>query len=168
MTVFICHKPSAFAFIVYISIKFTVQLFLPILEAFLLCVLQRLTSRSQPLDICGKIIDRSGWMYRYVDHATALHMASITGDRQLCQVLVGAGADLDSYTSRPEQKTPLHFAVELLHVDIVELLVEAGADVNAPVVLTRCTNDDFDDDSDTREREVYHASPVHLVRTVLH
>ena len=63
-------------------------------------------------------------------------MAAITGDLGVCQILVGAGADLEAYTSAKEKKTPLHFAVERLHVDIVKLLVEAGADVNAEAFMS--------------------------------
>ena len=95
----------------------------------------------------------------YLKGATALHMAAITGDLGVCRILVGAGADLEAHTSGEEQKTPLHFAVERLHVDIVELLLEAGADVNAEVTLI---HRNF---SNRQLREIvclkYH--PLHLV-----
>ena len=104
--------------------------------------------------MCAQLLGRSEW--RYLDGATALHLAAINGDIGVCRVLIGAGSDLESRTSGFEVKTPLHFAVERLHVDIVELLVEAGADVNAKAKIFNCDQ--------AYEQNVLHLNPLQLVR----
>ena len=45
--------------------------------------------------------------------------------------LIAAGADLEARVSKKKNHTALHLAVELLSVEMVKMLVEAGADVNA-------------------------------------
>ena len=83
-------------------------------------------------------------------------MAAINGDFAVCQVLVESGSDLESRTSGFEVKTPLHFAVERLHVDIVELLAKAGADVNAKAKI-------INQDQGSR-RITFRLNPLQLVR----
>ena len=112
----------------------------------------------QPVDICETILGVPRGAS--ITIATALHMASITGDAGVCQILVGAGADLEAYTDGCVRKTPLHLAIERLHVHVVELLTEAGADVNTPATLTK-----LDDDRSFPFR-LYNLSPLQLVRGI--
>ena len=64
---------------------------------------------------------------------TALHFSCLFGDFGVARPLVAAGADLNKRTEEFE-KTALHLAIEFLFVDLVRLLVEAGADVTATAV----------------------------------
>ncbi|GJN17287.1 hypothetical protein PR202_gb04342 [Eleusine coracana subsp. coracana] len=61
---------------------------------------------------------------------TALHVAAIKGHCDVLAVLVGSGC-MDLECEDVEGHRPLHLAVEGGHVAAVELLLDAGADVNA-------------------------------------
>ena len=60
---------------------------------------------------------------------TALHRAAISGHRNVAELLLAKGADVDARSSAIS--TPLHYAVEQGHKEITELLIAKGADVNA-------------------------------------
>lgn len=66
-----------------------------------------------------------------------IHAAAIDGNKQIFDMLVKAGADInaiDSSEGHPEimyGRTPLHWAAFCGHKEIVELLISMGADVNA-------------------------------------
>ena len=60
---------------------------------------------------------------------TALHFAVQEGHRDVVEVLIDAGADIDARTS--EGCTPLHYACGGGKLAIVKVLVKAGADVCA-------------------------------------
>ncbi|XP_049797013.1 CARD- and ANK-domain containing inflammasome adapter protein-like [Schistocerca nitens] len=64
------------------------------------------------------------------DGRTALHWAAAGGHVAAASCLVGAGAEVDSRSSR-EQSTPLHWAADNGHAGVVRLLVGASADPNA-------------------------------------
>ena len=66
-----------------------------------------------------------------VEDANALQIAIFSGDIGVFHSLVAAGADLETRLPYFQNQTPLHLAVEFLEVDMVELLIEAGADVSA-------------------------------------
>ena len=61
------------------------------------------------------------------DGMTALHWAARHGQRELAEVLVFAGARLDSGT-RIGRYTPLHIAAREGRREVVEVLLRAGAD----------------------------------------
>ncbi|KAI0465840.1 hypothetical protein F4859DRAFT_499429 [Xylaria cf. heliscus] len=69
----------------------------------------------------------------------ALHIAARTGQAALVRVLLEARASTNVRLGRPDRHTPLHLAVfhlvpiaEKQYVEVVQELLEAGADVNAP------------------------------------
>jgi ankyrin repeat protein len=64
------------------------------------------------------------------DGMTALHWAARHGSAPMTEMLLDAGAEMES-TTRLGTYTPLHMAAELGRADVVDLLVAAGADVTA-------------------------------------
>ena len=67
-------------------------------------------------------VNYQGW-----NDDTALHTAVNEGHRDVVEVLIDAGADIDAGTS--EGGTPLHVACEYGELAIVKMMVKAGADV---------------------------------------
>ena len=65
---------------------------------------------------------------RDAEGRTPLHRATIAGDYELAQRLIGAGADVNAKDG--DGYTPLHMAVLLGNVKVVHALIAAGADVN--------------------------------------
>ncbi|MFC1766557.1 ankyrin repeat domain-containing protein [Planctomycetota bacterium] len=61
--------------------------------------------------------------------ATALHLAACAGDKNMVELLIAKGADVNLKAGYGN--TALHLAVSANHLDVVKVLVEAGADVNA-------------------------------------
>ena len=61
---------------------------------------------------------------------TALHWAAYHGRKEIAELLITAGADMNAQGSISGW-TPLHFAARWGHKEIAELLIAAGADVNA-------------------------------------
>ncbi len=69
-----------------------------------------------------------------VDHAdadslTALHYAALQGNIAVAKHLLDNGATID--IKGPQDKTPLHFAAEVPHANLVMLLLQRQANVNA-------------------------------------
>jgi ankyrin repeat protein len=62
--------------------------------------------------------------------ATALFRATKAGDIGLVRTLISQNSDW-VHSRDKEQSTPLHWAAWKGHADIIELLVEAGADIHA-------------------------------------
>ena len=58
-----------------------------------------------------------------------LHVAAIVGCKQICQLLIDCGADVNAKDKH--DCTPLHWAARAGHKDVVEILLDCGADVNA-------------------------------------
>lgn len=69
-----------------------------------------------------KIKNRDGW--------AALHPGAITGNLLIAGLLLDYGASVATRSSSLFQKSPLHYAVLLRHVALVELFLAHGADVN--------------------------------------
>ena len=103
---------------------------------------------------------------RQVYGLSPLHLAIFANDFALVRDLVATGAPLEDRLRLLENHTPLHLAAELFRVDMVRLLVEAGADVNAqldlqvvnPRVPVNIATGIDDDTCGT-----YHISPLHQV-----
>jgi ankyrin repeat protein len=64
------------------------------------------------------------------DGMTALHWAAMSGDLELAQLLVKAGANVKA-TTRIAAATPLLLAAENGHASVVRVLLDAGADARA-------------------------------------
>jgi ankyrin repeat protein len=60
---------------------------------------------------------------------TPLHWAASTGKRELCEMLLTRGANINAVEAK--EKTALHLAVTHGRDDMVELLIKYGANVNA-------------------------------------
>jgi ankyrin repeat protein len=56
---------------------------------------------------------------------TPLHIVAIWGDVEAARVLIASGAEIDARGE--DDFTPLHNAVEQGHTEVVELLLDAGA-----------------------------------------
>lgn len=76
--------------------------------------------RSCPVNIC----DSQG--------KTPLYYAAAMGDTAAVQTLLEAGAEPDFCGSRKMVERPLHAACQFGHIDIMKMLVTAGANVNVP------------------------------------
>jgi ankyrin repeat protein len=63
-------------------------------------------------------------------HTTALQRASSSGYRDIAELLISHGADVNT-AEKMHRNTALHMAADAGHLAIVQLLVEHGADVNA-------------------------------------
>ena len=61
------------------------------------------------------------------DISRILHDASYEGHFQVCKIVLENGASVDGNT---DQMSPLHFAAEDEYLDILELLIKHGANVN--------------------------------------
>ncbi len=70
-------------------------------------------------------VDRNGW--------TALHHAASKGDVSEVERLLAAGANVDARTTGgfARNSTPLLIATRSLHFDVMRLLLDHGADIEA-------------------------------------
>ena len=59
---------------------------------------------------------------------TPLHWAAYLGDREIAEILISRGADLDA--EDPAYSTPLYLAAEEGYPKVVEFLISKGAEVN--------------------------------------
>jgi len=62
---------------------------------------------------------------------TPIWLAVHFGNRAVSELLIGAGVDIHVPADRHPHDYPLHLAAKRGHVDVVALLLERGADVNA-------------------------------------
>jgi ankyrin repeat protein len=61
---------------------------------------------------------------------TPLHHAALGGQKEIAELLIAEGADVNT-KSGDEETTPLHWAANRGHEEVAELLIAKGADVNA-------------------------------------
>lgn len=66
------------------------------------------------------------------DGWTPLHLAAFFGHAELAKGLLNRNAALDSRATNAMQNTPLHAAAAGRSIELVRLLLERGADANAP------------------------------------
>ena len=62
---------------------------------------------------------------------TPLHVAVLTNQKEVTQLLLERGADINARAKDRDGGTPLHWAAAVGRKQLAELLVRAGADVNA-------------------------------------
>ncbi len=70
-----------------------------------------------------KLISADGW--------TALHLAAFFGQPECAAVLLNSGADVTARSTNPMQNMPLHAGVASRNAEVVKLLIDFGAPVNA-------------------------------------
>jgi hypothetical protein len=63
--------------------------------------------------------------------ASPLHLAVLTNNKEIAEILVDNGAYLDLNANDEDAGTPLHWAVYMGNREMSEFLIERGADVNA-------------------------------------
>lgn len=61
-----------------------------------------------------------------------LGVATQLQNLEIIRLFVGNGADIDAFTDKREEKTPLFYAIEHNRVDVVEVLLILRADANKP------------------------------------
>ncbi len=66
-----------------------------------------------------------------VEAPLALRNAAERGHKEIVELLIASGADVNAAREFPKGETPLHSAVRGGHRDIVELLIANGADIKA-------------------------------------
>lgn len=97
-------------------------------------------ARYGSIDACKLLLEYEG-----VDKTNmALHCASVSGNLDICEFLIGQGYDVNHKDEN--DYTPLHYAVTGFtqgHVDVIKLLVGHGSDINArqddgqtPLIIT--------------------------------
>jgi ankyrin repeat protein len=59
---------------------------------------------------------------------TPLHWAAYIGDREIAELLISRGAELDA--ENPDSSTPLYLAAEQGYPEVVKFLISEGAEVN--------------------------------------
>ncbi len=84
---------------------------------------QYITTRVTPHPLLVFATDEDGW--------TPLHWAAYKGHAAIAQVLITAGAEVNSKNNNGE--TPLHVAAYHGHAAVAEALITAGAEVNTTV-----------------------------------
>jgi ankyrin repeat protein len=70
-------------------------------------------------------------MSRTLLHAATDWPGHFPNNRATVELLIGAGSDVDARFSGPHTETPLHWAASSDDVEIVDVLLDAGADIEA-------------------------------------
>ncbi len=84
-------------------------------------------------DLIDRAIARGAdWSETSVDGFTALHLAAYFGRTGVALRLIECGADVNAVATNDSRLRPLHAAASAAARDIVQGLLAAGADVNAP------------------------------------
>jgi len=61
---------------------------------------------------------------------TALHWASIKGNKHPAKILIKRGANINAVSENDMDKTPLLFALSSGQIEMAKILIKLGADVN--------------------------------------
>lgn len=86
----------------------------------------------------------------YEDGNTLIHIAAAQGDIKICQALLDYGDDTNINSLNSRLSTPLHLSSEKGHLQVSQLLIRSGADLNkqdrlgnTPLHLA-CSNQHYD------------------------
>ena len=96
------------------------------LTFFEACALGRTTEARRMLEDqppCAEVSSPDGF--------TALHLAAYFGHSEIARLLIAKGAAVNQAAENPSRVAPLHSAVAGRSIEVVRMLVEAGADLNA-------------------------------------
>jgi ankyrin repeat protein len=97
---------------------------MPDVTTFFAAVRERAAERARAL-----LSEDPRLVHARFDGATALHIAAIANDRAIVDLLIGAGGDLNARDDT-FQMTPIGWANEEGHVDMVRYLFNRGAEVD--------------------------------------
>ncbi len=98
----------------------------PQLDLFAKCVAGQTEAVLKEIDADPKLLEShssDGW--------TPLHLAAFFGHPELAKALLNRGAKIDARSTNAMKNTPLHAAAAGRSVNVMRLLLENGADVNA-------------------------------------
>lgn len=90
-------------------------------------IIEHLLDSGAPVNVQAAEKDRSRGYKRYYE-GSPLHMALLNARKDVVQLLLRYGADVDADV--PEIDTPLQLAAQEGHTELVRLLLQHGADVN--------------------------------------
>ena len=65
-----------------------------------------------------------------LEGAYPLHLAIVKGNKEIVQILLANGAQLDLEAKNKDEATPLHWAAFFGQTDMVSLLIQSGAPMN--------------------------------------
>ena len=119
----------------------------PMTPLFIACELGRLPSVKFLIENNASIPDAIG-VYgddNVADYVTsALNVAVINGHKDVVEYLIGKGVDIHNPPPLERNKTPLHEASQYNRLEIVQLLFNNGAIINADVLCGACKNGHVD------------------------
>lgn len=87
---------------------------------------------SSQLDIAAAIIKKKKGLVKEKDkqHVTPLHLAVISGNKGLCELLLKNKADVNGVDC--EQHNVIHMATANGHAELIQFLADSGAKLNRP------------------------------------
>ena len=87
---------------------------------------------EQPRLATARLGDNDGGMSRSLLHVVADWPGHYPNGAATVAALVQAGADVNARFTGPHTETPLHWAASSDDVDVLDALLDAGADIDAP------------------------------------
>jgi ankyrin repeat protein len=72
---------------------------------------------------------------------TPLHLAAMGGHREIAEILLNSGADVNFHT--PASETPLHQAVKYNRLEVADLLIDRGADMYQSAAMYVATHQNY-------------------------
>ena len=65
-----------------------------------------------------------------LEGAHPLHLAIVKGNKEIVNLLLSNGADVNLEANNMDKATPLHWAIFFLQKEMVDLLIDSGAEIN--------------------------------------